>query len=378
MSMFGKSPGLDKKIAAEIAAKGPITFARFMEMALYDPEEGYYAAGKAEIGRGGDFYTNVSVGPVFGWLLAQQFEEIWNALGRPDPFFVVEQGAHDGRLAADILSVAAGPFAQSLQYVLVESSPLWRKRQEQALAGGGSLRWVPETAELGPFQGVVFCNELIDAFPFHLLRSKEEGWSELRVAEESGALVFREAETSKEAAAEASRLPPCPPGALAEVRPAASAWLKGIASMLQRGFVLIADYGDEADALFGAGRPFGTFACYRNHRRDEQPLEKPGTKDITAHVDFTSLAFAAREAGFQALGLADQYHYLGALARPLLQAAEGRAGSRPLRQLNTLLHPQLMGRAFKFFCLGKNLEEIPSLSGFADRPGSVAVNSPPG
>lgn len=356
---------VSERIAAEIAGRGPVSFARFMELALYDPGDGYYAAGKARIGREGDFYTNVSVGPVFGWLLARQFEEMWERLGRPEPFFLIEQGAHDGRLAADILSVVAGPFARAVRFAIVEPSRPGRERQEQTLAECAfPVRWVGDIAELGPFTGAVFGNELLDAFPFHLLRSTGHGWRELFVAGESGSFTFVESEISAEAQAEAVHLLRRAEGVLAEVRPAAAVWLRNIAARMRRGFVLVADYGEESEILFAPEKSAGTFACYRNHRRDELPLEDPGSKDITAHVDFAAVLRAGEKNGFVSAGYSDQYHFIVALADPLLRSADGRGGAKPLRQLKTLLHPQIMGRAFKFLCLAKNCSLGEPLIGF--------------
>ncbi len=224
-------------------------FARFMEIALYDPEAGYYGSGRATIGRGGDFYTNVSVGPLFGWLLAAQFEQMWELLGRPAPFHVIEQGAHDGRLAADILSVAGGAFAGALRYVIVEPSDALRALQEKTLEGK-NVRHARTLSELGEVQGVVFGNELIDAFPFHLVRSTGTGWDELFVVEAGEGFKFVGGPLSAEAAPEATYLPQRDAGFLAEVRPAAESWLREVSGVLKQGYVLLPDYGDESGLLF--------------------------------------------------------------------------------------------------------------------------------
>src|SRR5476649_1034012 len=130
MSMCAKSL-LNELISAEISARGPLTFARFMDLALYQPGLGYYSSGLATIGREGDFFTNVSVGPVFGKLLAGQFEEMWRRLDQPREFSIVEQGAHDGRLAGDILHSLTGEFAEAVQYWIIEPSPVWREKRSE-------------------------------------------------------------------------------------------------------------------------------------------------------------------------------------------------------------------------------------------------------
>lgn len=328
-------------------------FARFMEIALYDPEAGYYGSGRATIGRGGDFYTNVSVGPLFGWLLAAQFEQMWELLGRPAPFHVIEQGAHDGRLAADILSVAGGAFAGALRYVIVEPSDALRALQEKTLEGK-NVRHARTLGELGEVQGVVFGNELIDAFPFHLVRSTGTGWDELFVVEAGEGFEFVGGPLSAEAASEATHLPQRDAGFLAEVRPAAESWLREVSGVLKQGYVLLPDYGDESGLLFSPVKTRGTFACYKDHRRDDLVLEFPGEKDITSHVDFTALTRLAADAGFAQAGYTDQHHFIVALAEPMLKAIEGQPPPKFLRQLQTLMHPQIMGRAFKFLALAKD------------------------
>lgn len=336
-----------------------MTFARFMEMALYDPEDGYYASGRATIGKAGDFYTNVSVGPVFGWLLARHLEDLWRLLGRPASFSVVEQGANDGQLASDILSVAGGAFAEAMQYVIVEPVETLKQRQVDRLQRSASVRHVQSIEELEPFEGVVFGNELVDAFPFHIMHSTGNGWDELFVScPNAETFAFTRGRTSAVASRHASELPMRKEGNLAEVRPAADAWLAAIASRMTRGFVIIADYGASREELFSSEKTRGSFACYHNHLRDDDVLTNPGHKDITAHVDFTALSEAAREAGFFPSELQDQHHFLIPLAEPLLKAMEGKPNARFMRQFNTLIHPQLMGRSFKVLHLAKNHEPL--------------------
>ena len=361
-----KSPGLNNLLAAEIVRQGPLTFARFMELALYHPEFGYYASGRAHIGREGDFYTNVSVGPVFGRVLAGQFQEMWHHLGCPAPFVVVEQGAHTGQFAADVLRALPDKFP--IHYHIVEPSPVLRQQQNAALAPlGRSVHWAASLEELPEFTGVHFSNELIDALPFHLVRSTGSGWEELRVGLEHDTLTFQTTAPSSAIAAEMARLPQRPAGTMAELRPAVRDWIRSVSDRMGAGFILVVDYGFPREALLAPHRREGTFSCYRHHRRDARPLEDPGEKDITAHVDFSALADAARDSGFHVEGFADQYHFLVGASETLLRSLEGppdAASQKTLRALQTLLHPESMGTQFHYLALAKDVPSGEKLSGF--------------
>jgi SAM-dependent MidA family methyltransferase len=365
--MCAKSLALPR-ILAEIATEGPLTFARFMDLALYDPVVGYYASGRGKIGKQGDFFTNVSVGPVFGYILAGQFREMWFRLGRPSPFFLVEQGANDGRLALDILSATDEETLTSIQYWIVEPFPILRRLQEQTLKGFGSkVHWAEDLDALPVFDGVHLSNELVDALPFHLIRSKGEQWEELCVAAHEDRLAFEVSEPGKLLADQVKVLPRRIKGTIAELRPAACTWIQTIASKLRTGFVLIIDYGFSREQLLSPHRTEGTFACYRAHRRDARPLDEPGEKDITAHVDFTTLAGSALDAGFRIEGYADQHHYLVGASQNLLKKLDhppDSASQRTLRSLQTLLHPESMGTQFHYLAFSKGVNLTSRLSSF--------------
>src|SRR5947209_9224132 len=155
--MITGDPGLIEMIRAEIFAQGPMSFARFMELALYQPQHGYYSSGRAVIGRQGDFFSNVSVGSVFGQLLAIEFAEIWQKLDRPPHFTVVEHGAHDGAFAADALMALSRSFPEcfnAISYMIAEPFPIWHDRQQKRLASfGQKIRWVESINQLEPFVG---------------------------------------------------------------------------------------------------------------------------------------------------------------------------------------------------------------------------------
>lgn len=327
-------------IAREISSGGPISFARFMELALYAPGAGYYASGKSRVGKGGDFFTSASVGQAFGAALACKFREIWELFGRPDEFRIIEQGANDGRLAADVLEFAGRDFGGAIRYEILEPLGSLKRIQKETLAPfAGKVFWNP-----GPSAapGVFFCNELVDALPFHLLESNGSAWNELFVGMESPRAFSFVARPVSDGIAPP---PPRPSGYLAEVRPAAASWIRETAARLGAGYFFVIDYGysDPGERE----RPRGTFAAYRNHRRDENLLEDPGEKDLTAHVDFSALEVAARDVGLVPCGFSDQGPFLARAAEPLLRELDGQAGHKLLRGLTTLIHPGLMGASFK-------------------------------
>jgi SAM-dependent MidA family methyltransferase len=356
------------KIVAEIAAKGPLTFARFMDLALYDSEAGYYAAGRAKIGRHGDFFTNVSVGPLFGKILASQFREMWSRLGKPARFALVEQGANDGQLALDILSAMDGDMLEAVDYWIIEPFPALRRLQEHVLKPlEARVRWVENLDALPVFDGIHFSNELVDAFPFHLIRSDGNLWKELCVATLDGRLVFEVCHPAAALAAPLQTIPQRAAGTIAELRPAACDWIHALAKRMNKGFVLIIDYGFARDELLAPHRTDGTYCCYRAHRRDSRPLEDPGQKDISAHVDFTALAESALAAGLRIEGFTDQHHYLVGASQDLLTRLNGppdELSQKSLRALQTLLHPESMGMQFHYLALSKGLDAATKLSSF--------------
>ena len=170
------NPELIAIIRGEIETRGPISFARFMELALYHPEHGYYASRQARIGRRGDFFTNVSVGPLFGKLVAAQFAQIWQELERPVPFKIVEQGADEALFAADVLRALRQSHRECFEaacYSIIEPFPIWRERQQENLRDfAEKISWTESIKHLAPFVGIHFSNELFDSLPVHLLVSK--------------------------------------------------------------------------------------------------------------------------------------------------------------------------------------------------------------
>ena len=325
-----------------------------MQVALYHPHGGYYASGTNRTGKRGDFFTNVSVGPVFGKLLAAQFREMRDLLGRPDNFTLVEQGANDGRLMADILAAWEGPMPR---VIIIEPLANLRARQEKTLAPWSAhLTHAASEAELPEFSGVFFANELLDAFPVKLLVRDGGRWHERCVGMNDGRFVFTEVPFHGE--------PPAIDGDISrfatEICPALDPWIKAVAGKLVSGWILIVDYGHAAAVRHHPARAAGSLAAYRAHQRMEDPLEDPGSQDLTAHVDFTAVARAAEGAGLRLAGFTDQHHALAALAADvfpsMLVDKLSPEAEREMRGLRQLLHPESMGTSFKFLALGKKVD----------------------
>jgi SAM-dependent MidA family methyltransferase len=362
-------------LAREIKARGAVSFARFVEVALYAAGCGYYSGGVGRVGRTGDFLTASSAGPAMGQVLAGQFEEMWEILGRPRPFALVEQGANDARIMGDILDAVRPPFSEAIECHLIEPSSALAEIQKAALADcGRKCFWHSAPAGMPPFTGVHYSNELVDAMPFHLLVSDGSGWMEMFVTGKEDSFHFLPCDLSPEAAPEAALLPVPPAGTLAEVRPAARRWIHDVARTLKRGFLLVIDYGLTRDRLHDGSRPRGTFACHHGHRRDELPLENPGSKDITAHVDFSALLEAGRDAGLVPRGFCNQYRFVTGAAGDLLREIDGHPDSPLWRGLKTLLHPDSMGSTFHALCLSTPMPDPVALSGF--RFGSPPAGAP--
>jgi SAM-dependent MidA family methyltransferase len=355
-----------------IRREGPISFDRFMEQALYHPEHGYYGSGRCEIGRRGDYFTSVSAGPLFGALLAGQFAEVWESLERPDDFTIIEQGAHHGEFAGDVLKTLREQhpdFFAAVRYRIVEPFAVLRRRQEGVLRPfANRVEWVESLEKLAPFCGVHFSNELVDAFPVHLLVGKGEGverlWCERLVERTSCGFTFVDRPITNPRLLHRLTKIPLPPveGYETEINLAALNWIATLAGKLRQGVILIADYGLTRSEFYAPSRRAGTLQCYAAHRVLPSLLEQVGQSDLTTHVEWTSLAEAAEESGLTIAGFTDQHHYLTGLlsTHPELAAA----GAEKSRALQTLIHPEFLGMKFQFLGLTKNFPAGMSLGGF--------------
>jgi SAM-dependent MidA family methyltransferase len=377
-----------------------------MELALYHPQFGYYARAVQRSGRAGDFFTSVDVGPLFGELLEVQLAEMARILSSefriPTRFDLVEAGAGNGRLSADILRSARRThpeFYESIQLHLVETSGAARAAQRDALADVAD-RLVSSASTLpAPFEGTLIANELLDAMPVHQVVMRENGLREVyidvarliqdrdRGAESSAPhqqisgpqLVSIEGPPSTPALAEylqrvGAKLEP---GWRAEINLRAVDWIADAARRLRRGFMILIDYGHEARELYSASHAAGTLTTFSGHRSAGPEsagapppwLREPGEHDITSHVDFSSVRAAAEQQGLQTLGFLDQtYFLLGLLQATGYQQSISNPQSVPgnLKSLKTLIMPGGLGSTFKVMLFGKGVG-TPALAGCSYR-----------
>lgn len=347
-------------------------FPSYMGMALYHAEHGYYAKGPQRVGRAGDFYTSVSVGPVFGELMAGQFCEVWEGMGAPAEFGIVERGANDGAFARDVLRWAAGQrpdFFAAITYYIDEPLPAVRAAQERTLGEfGGRVQW----GLSGPVRGVFFANELLDAIPFRRVRWTGGAWRELSVGLVEDRLAWVETElldrtTRRRLEAVAAMHSEFPDGYETEVAPAVGSEVRLAAAALSEGVLFFVDYGHTAADYYHPARRTGTLRCYRAHKAHEDPFDAPGETDITAHVDFSFAAAAAKGAGCGLLGFCEQGRFLTGAAAATLLGMDGQPGTaesaRWLRQFQTLTHPTHMGRSFHVLAAAKGAGSEVKLSG---------------
>ena len=357
-------------IRDEIRCLGPISCERFIELALYHPRLGYYSRDRLRIGRRGDFITNVSVGKLFGEILAEQIVELWDMLARPPEFTIVEAGAENGALASDLLNRLSqvGP-AVRWSYVIAEPDERKQDQQRQQITKG-TVRWVKSLNELDPITGIILGNELLDAIPTRVVEFSEGRWREVCVTLENGTFKFGlEPIKDPRLAARIDKIPlPLPQPYRTEVNLAATDWIGDAAKALRRGFILMIDYGYSRSDYYSPLRTEGTLTSYRNQQRQKSIFEGIGENDITAHVDFTAIAEAGLEAGCQLLGFTDQHHFMVGAGESRMRSFEKDQNQKHrdqfLRTYKTLMHPEMMGLAFKYVLMSKDVPTTVKPSGF--------------
>lgn len=358
------SRALLDRIAGELAAHGNwISFARYMEMALHEPGLGYYAGGARKLGAGGDFVTAPELSPLFGRTLARQLRDLL----RPGEA-ILEFGAGSGALAASILEDLSVP------YLILETSAELRQRQQKTL--GDRATWLDHLPR--EFHGVMIANEVVDAMPVHALAWTNAGVWERGVCANEGQLAWSERPASESLARHARDLQvelPASGRYESEINLFGRLWMRSLGRVLARGAILILDYGFPAREYYHPQRAMGTLACHYRHRVHGDPFFLPGLQDITAHVDFSALAGAARDAGLDVLGYANQAQFLVNCGITELLAAEDPSDTKRYLPLaaaaQKLLSPSEMGELFKVLAVGKGADV--SVAGFIRGDRSAAL-----
>ncbi len=351
-----------------LAEESPMTFERFMELSLFHPEYGYYARGKLP-GKQGDYITSPCVHPVFGATLALQILEVYEVLGKPENFTIVEAGAGQGYLARDILDYL---FKKEYQfnYWIVEPFPAIKILQEEILEEFNSkIKWFKSIEDLPPFEGVFISNELFDSFPVHILQKQDDELFEIWVEVKNQEVVEILGEISD-------------PALLGRISPYFGEWgedyrtevclsiepfYKNLSKKLRKGAIITIDYGFPRRDYYSFERNRGTLLCYYRHRVVENPYFKPGHIDITAHVDFTYLRELGEKYGFINVGFTQQGSFLASLGIEQVLFEISKGSWKDLEALKFLIFPQGLGSSHWVLIQGRfpNLSETPVFKGFS-------------
>ena len=400
-------PLLKDIIIEEIRKKGKIPFARFMRLALYHPQLGYYNSGTERIGRSGDYYTSPTVHKIFGQLIAKQLEEMWRTIGG-GRFTLVEVGSNSGWLCHDIiLEIRDGypEFYDNFHAIIVESNPGAKSRQQRLLnlahaagktpAARTSARnmpdresnatspaektqwhtYTPEGFSFGEIQGCFLTNEFIDALPVHRIRVKNMVFEEIYVGYNGSGFFEVEGGISTRALEDHLATYPLErkEGREYVVNTDVTGWLRHVSERLRKGFVITIDYGDAMDSAYYEANNATAPRCFSKHAVSHDYYEHIGEQDITADVNFTHVMDAGKRAGLEVTGFVRQSGYLIALG--LLEKLQNGAWDvRSALKIKNLIHPEVMGDVFKVLIQHKNIEN-PQLKSLR-RLNSIAFSPP--
>jgi SAM-dependent MidA family methyltransferase len=304
---------LEEIIHERIRRHGPMPFAAYMSLALYHPRHGYYTSGPERTGWRGHYLTSPELDPGFGQLWRRAFRQVWDACGRPPGFEIVEVGPGEGAFAAAVLGSADAGFGPELTYRLVERSPALEERQRNLVRDPRAV-WSPSITELPAIEyGVVFANEVLDNLPVHLVEARGGRVLEVCVDAQDGLLVQSLREPSNpELSSWLDRTGvSLPDGHRYEVPLAAESFVRRVGAAVERGALVLIDYGAEAVEL--ATRPTGSLLSYSERGVDDDPLDRPGHKDITSHVNWTAVRAALEGAGMEVIGPRPQRNIMSAL-----------------------------------------------------------------
>ncbi len=338
------NPRLIRAIIEEMDG-GAIPFRRFMELALYHPEHGYYRK-PGRIGASGDFLTSPAVHPMFGWAIAGWCRVIWDQLGKPNHFAIIEPGAGDGRLATAVLDWAEArdaAFRDAIEYIAIEPN---------ARGDDSRVRWM--LPPIAPVEaGVVVANELFDALPVRLFDATERGPVEVMVRWDGEAFV--------ETRGNVVMIDDAPLEGRFEVSPSAYPAMQSLCGLMERGAVLVFDYGYPQEQLWAPWRTAGTLLCFRRHTAHENPYMYVGEQDITSHVNLSELEAAAKEEGCSTFGPVSQAEFLTNLGLgATVESARGELEEYFSRRrgLEALTDPAGLGRV-RVLCATRGLPEPP-------------------
>ncbi|MGZ8523933.1 MAG: class I SAM-dependent methyltransferase [Chitinophagaceae bacterium] len=364
-NMEAISSSLTEIIIQKIRRHGPISFRDFMEMSLYYPGLGYYTSANDKIGKDGDFYTSVWLTAVFGEMVAKQLEEMWTILGKED-FTIVEYGGGNGSLCRDILrQLQHNPeLYAKLHYCIIEKKG--RTPEHEKLVIPGKLSWHESIQEIPPMTGCILSNELLDNFAINQVMMKDE-LMEVWVDYKDGFVELLHP-ASRELKNYLEQLQVnLPKGFRTEISLQAVDWIKDIAGVLQKGFVLTIDYGSPSPDLYNPCRSAGTLVCYHKHTKNYCPYINIGNQDITAHVNFSALYHWGLKNGLQYSGFTNQASFLlglGLTEHLNKQEQNSKTDPGDKTKKAVMLHTFLadMGRKFKVLIQNKGIQK-PRLSG---------------
>ncbi|MFC1664477.1 class I SAM-dependent methyltransferase [Pseudomonadota bacterium] len=363
---------LRQRISTRIEQQsGKLEFSQFMQMALYEPGFGYYMAGLQRFGASGDFITAPELGHLFGRCLARQCAEILNSLGMGN---ILEVGAGSGALAVSVLQELEFLNALPHSYQILETSADLKYQQKQTIQRAlphliGSVQWLDQLPESG-FCGVVLANELLDAMPVSRFSIADDQLTVAAVIAYEDKFAWQHMEPDAELSTYFENNIASynlSDGYVSEININAKAWVKSVAERIDKGALLLVDYGYPANEFYHPQRNRGTLICHYRHQLHDDPLILVGLQDITSHVNFSAIASSGQQAGLSLLGYTQQVHFLMALGLLDMVRVQGDSDSssqmKLTQQIKKLTLPSEMGELFKVIALGKGLEN--SLTGFS-------------
>ncbi|MDB4143693.1 SAM-dependent methyltransferase [Akkermansiaceae bacterium] len=336
-SAEGAISDLGEKLRLGITENGPLPFSDFMAQCLYHPQLGYYARPEATtVSKDGDFMTSVSVGPVFGQLLARRIERFWQLNGAPEDFCIFEVGAHNGSLAKDILPGLSAELRKVTRYHIIE--PLENQRVHLAKTLGPEFTILSAPLKKATTMGVVVANEVFDALPVPLYLFSNEQWHEATVTWDDG---FDWATRATDFSLPGNY----PEGYVTEGRPNLVEFISPLTECFEKGLMTFIDYGLDEPSLYHPSRTAGTLRCYRKHSMTAHPLDHPGEQDLTSDVNFSAVEETATQLGLSSAPVMSQSRYLTHCAKEWLLSGTPPNASE-LRQFQTLIHPSQFGNRF--------------------------------